>query len=106
MTKRFTAKASTWTERLGVVQQSQAKLRAQLAELDAEERSLKSFLFNFYDEGKTEVALSNKTLEVSVSCTERLIMNQDKVRTFYAKMGVKVPVSKVDVVSFRVKTQN
>lgn len=102
-TRRFTAKASTFTERLSVVQAEQAKLRAKMAALDAEERSLKAFLVDFYDEGKTEVSLSNnKTLTVSVSTTERNIMDQDRVRSLLARLGKKVPSNTIEIVSFRV----
>lgn len=102
MTKRFTPKASTYTERLAEIQDKQSKLRAQLTALDAEEQGLKAFLMPFYNEGKTEVSVLDGTLLVNFSSTDREYLNQRKVTALLAKLGKKVPTFTTQVVSFKV----
>lgn len=103
MTKRFTPKASTYTERLAEVQAKQAKLRKQMAVLDAEEQSLKAFLMPFYDEGKTEVSTLNGDLMVNFTSNDREYLNQEKARLLLTKLGKKVPTFTTQVVTFNVK---
>ncbi len=105
MTKRFTPKASTYTERLAEVQAKQAKLRKQMAELDAEEQSLKAFLMPFYDEGKTEVTTLSGGLLVNFNTHTREYMNQSKAALMLGKLGKKVPTFTSEVITFQVKTQ-
>ena len=103
MTKRFTPKASTYTEQLAGVQAKQAKLRKQLAALDAEEQSLKAFLIPFYDEGKTEVSTLSGDLLVNFTSNDREYLNQEKARLLLTKLGKKVPTFTTQVVTFSVK---
>lgn len=104
MTKRFTPKASTFTETLAEVQAQQRRLRAKLAALDERERSLKAFLMPFYETGKTEVRTLSNELTVSYTVNERVILNQEQAKAMLIKLGKKVPTTTVDIVTFSVKT--
>lgn len=105
MTKRFTPKASDYTKRMADVQKEMASLRAKLNILEAEERSLKSYLADFFDEGNTEVLYGNKTLLVSYSESTRTYLDQDKAKALLVAAGKKVPQTQTTIVSFKVKAQ-
>ena len=105
MVKRFTPKASDYTKRLADVQAQATKLRKQLAALEVEERSLKSFLSDFYEEGSTLVDYGGTTLVVSYSESTRTYLDQDKVRDMLIKLGKKVPQTQTAVISFKVRVQ-
>ena len=105
MVKRFTPKASDYTKRLADVQAQATKLRKQLSALETEERSLKAFLSDFYEEGNTEVYYGDSTLLVSYSESTRTYLDQDKARDLLIKLGKKVPQTKTTVISFKVRVQ-
>jgi hypothetical protein len=103
MTKRFTPKASNYTERMAEVQAKKAKLQRQLRALEAEEVALKAFLMPFYNTGDTEVDTGTTTLTVSYSEVPRTLLDQDRAIAIITKLGKKVPYFTVPVVSFKVK---
>jgi hypothetical protein len=103
MTKRFTPKASDFTQRMADLQARKAKLVKELRELEKEENALKSFLLPFYDEGKTEVDTGETTLTVNFSVQPRTYLDQDKAIAILNKMGKKVPYFQVDIINFKVK---
>lgn len=104
MTKRFTVKASDYTERLADLQARKRELRTQLQTLVEEETQLIAFLTSFYDQGSTEVELaSGKTLNVNYSVTERQYLDHEKAIALLTRAGKKVPYFTSEVLSFRVK---
>ncbi len=103
MTKRFTPKASTYTEALFTAQREIAKLKKQLTALEAKERSLKTWLLPFYEEGHTEVDLGTKSVVVEFSTSERSYLDQDKAKALLVKAGKKIPMFTSTVTSFKVK---
>ena len=103
MTKRFTPRASEYTERLAKVQQQISVLKKKLAPLEQEERDLKVFLIPFYDLGQTAVESGNKEFTVTYSESVRLYMDQEKVTKMLVAAGRKVPQYDVTIQSFKVK---
>ena len=103
MTKRFTPKASTYTETLFATQQEISKLKKKLAALEATERSLQTWLLPFYEEGVTEVDVGTKTLNVQFSTSERTYLDQQKAKALLAKAGKKIPMFTSTITSFKVK---
>lgn len=103
MTKRFTPKASDYTQRMADVQKKKAALVKQLRELKAEETALKAFLIPFYDEGKTEVETADGELLVSYASFVREYLDHDKAIAIITKAGKKVPYNVVTVETFKVK---
>ena len=104
MTKRFTPKASDYTQRMADLQEKKAKLAKELRELDAEEAALKAFLLPFYDEGQTAVETADGTeLKVTYSSFDREYLDQDKAIAIIVKAGKKVPYNTVHFESFKVK---
>ena len=102
MTKRFTPKASTYTERLSKVQAEMLIMKKKLSALQEEERSLQAFLIPFYDQGQTEVEVGSQTLTVQYSESERTYLDQQKARNLIAKLGRKAPEFTSTVVTFKV----
>lgn len=103
MTKRFTPKASDYTQRMADLQRKKAKLVRELRALDAEETALKAFLIPFYEEGQTEVETADGELMVTYATTTRQYLDHDKAISIIVRAGKKVPYNPVDIVTFKVK---
>lgn len=103
MTKRFSPKAGHYTALLAEVQRDIAKLKRNLAEMEARERSIKAFLVPFYEEGKFEVTADGKEFQVNFSQSTRSYLNQDRAKDMIINMGKKVPMFETNVVTFKVK---
>lgn len=103
MTKRFTPKASDYTQRLADLQVKKAKLMKELRALEADETALKAYLMPFYDEGVTEVDTGSTDLRVNYAVVPRQYLDQDKAISLLTRAGKKIPYFTVDVVTFRVK---
>lgn len=103
MTKRFTPKASDYTQRMADLQARKAKLVKELRVLEKEENALKAFLIPFYDEGRTDVDSGTTHLEVQYSVQPRSYLDQDKAVAMLNRLGKKVPYFQVNIINFKVK---
>jgi len=104
MVKRFTPKASDYTDRLASVQAHIRALRKEIALLEAEEAAIKAYVMPFYALGATEVTLANESkLMVNYGVTPRTYLDQEKARLLLAKAGKKAPEFSVDITTFSVK---
>jgi hypothetical protein len=106
MTKRFTPKASTYTDALFTTQQEIRKLRNKLVALEATERALTTWLLPFYEEGKTEVDTGSKSLLVKFTTSERTYLDQTKAQAIIVRAGKKVPTFTSTITSFKVSPNN
>jgi hypothetical protein len=102
MTKRFTPKASDYTLRMADVQAKLSKLKQQVQALEEEERALKAYLIDFYDQGETEVDAGKAQLVVKYSESDRIYLDQEKAKAMLLAQGKKIPQFASIVVTFKV----
>lgn len=105
MTKKFTYRASDATKSLEVVQRKLARARAQVRDLEAEERGLKGFAIEYFDTDEVcDIEYQDGTvLRVTRSQYPINHMDQERVLRDYAKMGRKAPYTQTLVESLKVK---
>jgi len=105
VTKKFTYRASDATRSLEVVQRKLAKARAQVRDLEAEERGLKGFAIEYFDIDEVcDVEYQDGTvLRVTRSQYDMPHLDQEKVLKDYAKQGRKAPYTNTVVESLKVK---
>lgn len=103
MTKRFTPKASDYTQRLADLQADKAALVKRLRQIEAEEVALKAFLMPFYNEGLTDVEYGDHSLRLNYTTQQREYLDQDKAIALLTKAGKKVPYFTTNVTTFKVK---
>ena len=105
MTKRFTPKASEYTVQLAAVQARLTRMRRKVAEVEAEERALVSYLTPFYNKGKVEVDAAGKIIIVSYSVFDKVYMDQERARALLLRAGKKVPQYVVHINTLKAKVQ-